>query len=200
MKFNLRQYRFSQQRGRYPSGLLPDEDERIFRARDNPYRLHEKPGDGQGYKLTTPGSEGMLGDAPDAGVGFGGDNERKGYPKGISMNEDQDRDLPDLPKDTDPDDPFHERREPSQYGGGQGTDYGQALHDDGNVNTGDSVLGIHQTVMNDLNDGGRDRKTDIATMQGTPENKLKSRMPYNHGLRNKSPMDFVRNTQHKQSR
>lgn len=197
MAFNLRKYKIAQ-RGRYPSNLLPDESERPFLARQNPYRLDEKPGDGQGQKLTTPGSEGMPGDAPDAASGFGGSKERKGYPRGTSAYEDQDAVFDDIPADTDPDDPFREKRDPSQYGGGQGTDYGQALHDETNVNIGDSALGIHQTVMNDMHGGGKDRKTDIANMQGAPESKLKSRRPYNHRLQRTSPMDFVRDAQRRQ--
>lgn len=196
--FNFRQHKIAQQRGRHPSELLPEEAERAIRLRQNPYRLDEKPGDGQGQNLTTPGSEGMLGDAPDAGIGFGGGKERKGYPRGISQFEDQDAQYGEIPHDSDPEDPFTGRKEQTQYDTGQGTDYGQALHDDTNVNAGDSALGIHQTVMNDLNDGGRDRKTDIATMQGVPDSKLNVRRPYNRGLRSKSPMDFVRDAQRRQ--
>lgn len=200
MSFNFKQYKLAQQRGRHPSELLPDEDERAFRARQNPYRLDEVPGDGQGQKLTTPGSEGMLSDAPDAGAAWGGGKEREGYPRGISQFEDQDQKFDDIPTDRDPDDPFTGNESRSEYGQGQGTDYGQALHDDANVNAGDSALGLHNTVLNDISGNDRDRKTDISNMQGAKDSFLsrRTRKPFNSSLQRGGPMDVVRDVQRKQ--
>lgn len=196
MKFNLRQYKVAQQRGRYPSGLLPEDMERAIRLQQDPYRLDHVPGDGKGQKLTTPGSQGMPGDAPDVGAGMGGSNERKGYPTGISQFEDHDRPLDDLPFDSDPEDPFTGKKPTEPFGQGQNTGYGEAMHDDANVNVPDSVLGIHQTVGKDLNDNEGDRKTDISTMQGILDSKLDQRLrnPWNKRMR-RSPLDVVRESQ-----
>lgn len=198
--FNMRLYKISQMRGRFPSETLPDANERAFRFRQNPYRLDETPNDGEGQKLTTPGSDGMLGDAPDGGAAWGGGNERKGYPRGISMYEgSEDEEFDDLPFDTDPDQPFGESISQPQYGKGQDTGHGQAMHDDVNVQDGDSALGIHETVSREMNDSGLDRKTDISNMQQRPESMLgrRIRAPYNYRRRGSGPMEFVRESQKK---
>lgn len=199
--FNAKKYKLAQQRGQYPPAMLPDARARWSRMRQDPYKLDRNPGDGQGQKLTTPGSAGMLGDSPDAGVGFGGSNERDGYPRGTSQYEDSDAKRPQLPKDSDPDDPFASDMGQSEYGQGQGTDYGQAFHDEGNLHeSGDSVLGIHNMVMNDVSGNDRDRKTDIANMPSSPHNTVRPRMPYNQKNKSSGPLGVVRDSQMKRRR
>jgi hypothetical protein len=166
--------------------------ERYLRNRKDPYKLDRNRGDGEGQKLTTPGSAGMLGDSPDAAVGFGGSNERDGYPDGISMYQEKEN-RPRLPKDTDPDDPFTGDSDKNQYGQGQDTNLGQALHDDANVNAGDSALGMHETVERNLGGNNLDRKTDVSNMSSRSRNEPRARLTYNRFQQSVGPMDLVRN-------
>tara|TARA_B100000614_G_scaffold262909_1_gene300776 strand:+ start:241068 stop:241676 length:609 start_codon:yes stop_codon:yes gene_type:complete len=193
MAFNYRQFKMAQQRGQYPSHSLPATDrERWLRQKEDPYAPH-KPGDGKGPKLTTPGSEGMMGQPPDPGFQAGG-KERKGYPTGISQFEDpaDSEKFRVVPSDSDPDDPFSGKSRgegKGEYGKGQGTDYGQALHDDRNVHTDgyeNHTLGIEETVKRDLDDDRRDRPPAITTMPAPPEN------PFNRRLKRNGPMSYVR--------
>jgi hypothetical protein len=48
-----------------PATLIDEED------RPDPYRLYRKPNSGEGYKMTTPMSQGLPGTPPDAGADFG---------------------------------------------------------------------------------------------------------------------------------
>lgn len=196
MIFNLKRYKLAQMRGHYPPSTLPDEDERYFRLRKDPYRVDRKPGDGEGNKLTTPGSVGMLGDNPDPGFLAGG-NERTGYPDGTSQYEDPgDKEKRrEVPYDNDPENPFtgQSRREgEGEYGQGQGTDYGQAQHDDAMVHTdqsADAPLGIRDTVERDMDINNRDYKTPVSNMQKPREN------TFNRRISKIGPMDYVRSIQ-----
>ena len=193
--YNSKRYKAAQQRGQYPPSSLPSAVQRMLRMRKDPYKLDRNPGDGEGQKLTTPGSIGMMGDAPDGGAPGFGSNERDGYPRGTSQFEDPGDERQDLPKDTDPDDPFNSSNDTrTEYGRGQDTDYGQALHDDPRDGSGDSAIGIHQTVLDQLSGSERDRKTDIATMPSVPHNEIRRRTPFNQ-LRSSSPLVVVRDSQ-----
>ena len=186
--FNLSRYKTAQQRGQNPPSTLPNEVERTLRRiKDQDYSLDRKPGDGEGQKLTTPGSEGMMGDNPDAGAAGFGSNERKGYPSGISQFQDPGDKRDDLPKDTDPDDPFTGDSNPQQYGEGLNTDMGIP-----NADAGDA-LSMTDTVLRKSEEGGDlDRKSDISTMSTRSRNEPRSRLTYNRA-RQANPMEMVRN-------
>jgi hypothetical protein len=92
--------------------------------------------------LNKPGNESSVID-PNGSSGYG-HKERKGYPEGISVM--QENDHSDIPVDKDPDLPFGTDPQ-SEYGEGIISDNGLALHDD--VNTygeEQSPLGIHETL------------------------------------------------------
>jgi len=168
--------------------------ERYVREKKDPYKIDRDVNDGEGFKLTTPGSEGMLGQKADPGYQAGG-KERKGYPDRYSLfSDDADSEkFDEIPSalDSNPEDPFtgksKDQTDRAEYGGGQGTDYGEALHDDANVHTengADAALGIGETVRRELSGNDFDRTAPISNMAKKPEN------PFNERLK-KGPMNYV---------
>lgn len=187
--FNLRRFKTAQQRGQFPPSTLPTEVERVLRRiKDQDYSLDRKPGDGEGQKLTTPGSEGMLGDNPDAAGASFGSNDRKGYPDGISQYQDPGDTKEDLPHDWDTDGSF-EGDSPLQdtHGGGGTNDSDVGIP---NADPGDALSITDTALRNSEDNRDLDRKSDIATMSTRPRNEPRSRLTYN--LARQNPMDLVR--------
>jgi len=204
MVFNFSIYKTARW-GEYPPGSLPDEMERMFRLREDPFKSH-KPGDGKGNKMSTPASDGMPGEPSDIGAAWGGGKGRPGYPKGISVGDDPgDNSEQQIQTDKDPDHPFTGRQRgegETWYGRGQDTNVGQALHDDTNIagEVGDSAVGIRPTVGREINpEGDRDRKSPYYTMNGPSDKPLVNRTvkndpknPFNKSLMRIEPMEEVR--------
>lgn len=156
--FNLKQYK--EARNPTPRAFeLP-----ITRDRTN-YKKHRTPNDGDGYKLTTPGdpddmsasqfSRAWPEGSPDIPTQHdrGFDNDASSY-----NNE--------TPSDNDPDLPFGESTDSTQYGEGLSGDLGQGLHDDKEP-SGEAPLGTHETVQRVLNidpNEPHDRKTPYGDM------------------------------------
>ncbi len=188
MIFNYKKYKESQNKGRFPPETMPDPSLRGFRFKEDPYRLDNSPGDGNGYKMTTPGSEGMIGDAPDMGSSILGTNDRSGYPDNISQVS-KDVNKSDIPHDSDPDSLYNENsREEGEthYNTGPSSDNGLLLADDLEPSPSDSPLGTANTVLRQQN-GNRDRKTDINIMNGTVKYN-----PFEEKIKRNGPMNFIK--------
>lgn len=166
-RFNLRQYKEARRGSEPPEAFLPNT------WKTDPYDRTRHPGDGQGYNLITPGSQGIGNEPPDiASPEFGRKWTAEGpdIPTeiGKNLNEDYAVRRNNTPSGSDPDDPFAAENKgdsrSTEYGQGLSTDYGQGLHDDKEPSA-DSALGLHSTVERMMSDSGRDRKTPYGDMQ-----------------------------------
>ena len=184
--FNLRQYKQAWSNGD-PQAFLPGP------WKPDPYDRTRNPGDGQGHKVTTPGSQGLPGENPDMSApefGRKWTTEGPDIPSAMDHNLKEDKTINrnNTPSDGDPDDPFAAEsrgdNRSTQYGTGLSTDFGQGLHDDKEPSA-DSVLGLNSTVGRMISKEDRDRPTPFGNMQ-------KSNNPYNASSR-RSIYDRIRN-------
>lgn len=187
-RFNLKRYKEAI-RNENPEAFRPQVEKK------DPYDKTRHPGDGKGFNLTTPGSQGMTGIHPDISAPeFGrkwtedGPDIPSSMDSGIGQDRAERRN--NTPSDWDPDGPFYSGGEgnnrSTEYGQGLATDYGQKLHDDKEPSA-DSPLGMHSTVMRMTDKDERDRKTPFGDMQ-------KSNHPYN-AWSQRSIFDRIRKSQ-----
>jgi hypothetical protein len=188
--FNLRRYKEARRGSEPPEAFLPQ----VWRG--DPYDRTRHPGDGQGYKLNTPGSQGLHGEPPDISApefGRAWTAEGPDIPTAMDRNLNEDHALRrnETPADWDPESPFGADdsgdNRSTQYGTGLSTDFGQLLHDDQKPSA-DSSLGLHSTVERMMSGDERDRKTPYGDMQQHQNN------PFNASQR-RSLFDRIRKNQ-----
>lgn len=184
--FNFKRYKEARRGEETPTAFQPQV------MRGDPYKKTRHPGDGLGYNLTTPGSQGMPGEMPDIAAPEFGRAWTAEAPDIPSVTNDDDANTRrnKTPTGHDPDDPFRSNGEgdnsETEYGTGLSTDFGQALMDDQEPG-GDSPMGIHETVGRMMDDKDVDRPTGTGDM--TQLNK-----PFNQSTR-KGIFDRIRNNQ-----
>lgn len=183
--FNFKRYKEARRGSEPPTAFMPQV------MRGDPYDRTRHPGDGEGYNLVTPGSQGLPGQQSDiAAPEFGRAWTTEG-PDIPSISKDDDKNIGNnkTPTGHDPDDPFRNNRDDNsetEYGTGLNTDFGQALMDDAEPG-GDSPMGIHETVGRMMDDKDMDRPTGTGDM--TRLNK-----PFNQSTR-KGIFDRIRSNQ-----
>ena len=165
--FNLRRYKEARRGSEPPEAFLPQ----VWRG--DPYDRTRHPGDGQGYKLTTPGSQGVHGEPGDISspeFGRRWTSEGPDIPTGFIDDDASDKATHnnETPAGGDPDSPFGADdsgdNRSTQYGTGLSTDFGQMLHDDPDP-AADNALGRHSTVERMMSGEDRDRKTPYGDMR-----------------------------------
>lgn len=182
--FNLKRYKEARRGSEPPTAFLPQ----VWRG--DPYDRTRHPGDGQGYKLTTPGSQGIGNEPPDMSApefGRKWTGEAPDIPSAVNRNFSDDKAgyNNQTPSDDDPDHPFTEEmggdNRSTEYGEGLSSDFGQGLHDDKQPSA-DAALGQHATVERMMGDADyRDRSTPYGDMssQRKPFNSSRRRSIFN---------------------
>ena len=146
-------FKISWDTGGFGSTFSPDNDPR----KKNPYKRKSKPGDGQGQKLTMPGSEGM-GPDDEPGVGFGTKVRSKDDPRvkgdismyGPDYEEEVKKNLEDMEETHMIDDAPPNKKTPPSTGPKPGTfeGAGQSLGVDSRMNDKEEPIGPHNMPHN----------------------------------------------------